>query len=152
SGTREHTSGFTRTAMATISSVAAISRLKVRRAPVRRARSRSTSASTMWRRSSRRCAVMPWAPASRHCSAARTGSGYVVPRALRRVATWSTLTWRRTAAFTVAASFLVRRGGLAQLLVGLGRLQDLPVRAVAAHDVRALGGRVGVLAGDHGHG
>ena len=49
--------------------------------------SRAMSLSRMWRRSSRRCAVMPSAPASIAASAARTGSGRSPPRALRRVAT-----------------------------------------------------------------
>src|SRR5262249_57164834 len=44
---------------------------------------------------SRRCAVMPSAPASIAIFAARTGSGCAPPRALRMVATWSTLTPRR---------------------------------------------------------
>ena len=45
------------------------------------------SSSRIWRRSSRRCAVMPSAPASIASSAARTGSGTAPPRALRTVAT-----------------------------------------------------------------
>ena len=49
--------------------------------------SRAMSASRMWRRSSRRCAVMPSAPASMASSAARTGSGRSPPRAFRKVAT-----------------------------------------------------------------
>jgi hypothetical protein len=49
--------------------------------------SRAMSSSRMWRRSSRRCAVMPSAPASIAASAARTGSGLRPARALRRVAT-----------------------------------------------------------------
>ena len=49
--------------------------------------SRSISLSEIWRRSSRRWAVMPWAPASSASCAARTGSGHGVPRALRMVAT-----------------------------------------------------------------
>ena len=51
--------------------------------------------SVMWRRSSRRCAVMPSAPASAARMAARTGSGWSPPRAFRMVATWSMLTPRR---------------------------------------------------------
>jgi hypothetical protein len=54
--------------------------------------SASTSASWTCRRSSRRCAVMPSAPASSHMVAARTGSGSSPRRACRSVATWSTLT------------------------------------------------------------
>ncbi len=45
------------------------------------------SSSRIWRRSSRRWAVMPSAPASMASSAARTGSGRDPPRALRMVAT-----------------------------------------------------------------
>ena len=43
--------------------------------------------SVMWRRSSRRWAVIPSAPASAAAKAARTGSGWSPPRALRIVAT-----------------------------------------------------------------
>ena len=57
--------------------------------------SRVMSPSVMWRRSSRRCAVMPSAPAFSASSAARTGSGSPPPRAFRTVATWSMLTPRR---------------------------------------------------------
>ena len=53
------------------------------------------SSSTMWRRSSRKCAVMPSAPAAIAIAAAFTGSGCRPPRALRTVATWSILTPRR---------------------------------------------------------
>ena len=67
-----------------------------------RSRSRSVrlsmSASEMWRRSSRRWAVMPSAPAASASRAARTGSGWTPPRAFRTVATWSMLTPRRTPA------------------------------------------------------
>src|SRR6267378_1821763 len=48
--------------------------------------SRAMSESRMWRRSSRKCAVMPSAPASIAANAARTGSGRAPPRALRSVA------------------------------------------------------------------
>jgi hypothetical protein len=41
----------------------------------------------MWRRSSRKCAVMPSPPTAATISAARTGSGWSPPRALRIVAT-----------------------------------------------------------------
>ena len=51
--------GRWRSAMASISSVAAISKLS---GPVSSRLSRAMSASEMWRRSSRRCAVMPSAP------------------------------------------------------------------------------------------
>src|SRR5688572_22785813 len=57
--------------------------------------SRSTSASWMWRLSSRRCAVIPWAPAASHAAAASTGSGSNPRRACRRVATWSILIYSR---------------------------------------------------------
>jgi hypothetical protein len=55
-------------------------------------RSLRTSASWMWRRSSRRCTVMPSAPPRWASTAAHTGSGSQVRRAWRRVATWSILT------------------------------------------------------------
>src|SRR5262249_8136990 len=58
--------------------------------------SRAMSSSRIWRRASRRCAVMPSAPASIATCAARTGSGLTPALALRRVATWSTLTPRRS--------------------------------------------------------
>jgi hypothetical protein len=48
---------------------------------------RDASSSRIWRRSSRRCAVMPSAPAAMASLAARTGSGWRPPRALRIVAT-----------------------------------------------------------------
>ena len=69
---------------ATISSVAAISKFSGLSIS---ALSRAMSSSRMWRRSSRRCAVMPSAPASIASFAARTGSGCTPPRALRMVAT-----------------------------------------------------------------
>ncbi len=49
--------------------------------------SRAMSSSRIWRRSSRRCAVIPSAPAASASLAARTGSGTAPPRALRTVAT-----------------------------------------------------------------
>ena len=72
SGTRVQKSGFTSRAIRSISSVAAISRFST---PVTVSRSTRTSRSWMWRRSSRRCTVMPCAPASSHSVAAATGSG-----------------------------------------------------------------------------
>ena len=71
-------------AIASISSVAAISKLSGLSIS---AFSRAMSSSRMWRRSSRRCAVMPSAPAAMASLAARTGSGWRPPRALRMVAT-----------------------------------------------------------------
>ncbi len=67
----------------------------VERHPAISARSRSRSASRMCRRSSRRCAVIPSAPAATAAKAASTGSGCTPPRALRTVATWSMFTPRR---------------------------------------------------------
>src|SRR5262245_33370068 len=78
-----------RLAMPTISSVAAISRLSLMCTSSRR---RRTSSSWMWRRSSRRCTVMPSAPPRCASTAAHTGSGSYVCRACRRVATWSMFT------------------------------------------------------------
>src|SRR6266496_77432 len=46
----------------------------------------------MWRRSSRKCTVMPLAPPRCASTAAHTGSGSYVRRACRSVATWSILT------------------------------------------------------------
>src|SRR6185312_8155748 len=80
-------------AAATISSVAAISKFNGLSIS---AFSRAMSSSRMWRRSSRKCAVMPSAPAAMASLAARTGSGWRPPRALRMVATWSTLMPRRS--------------------------------------------------------
>src|SRR5207302_8293607 len=99
SGTGHASSGRTRSATATMASVTAISRFSLM--PSRR-RSSSTSRSWMWRRSSRRCTVMPSAPAASATSAASTGSGYSTRRACRRVATWSTLTPRRSTGRNVA--------------------------------------------------
>jgi hypothetical protein len=59
SGTRVTMSGRMRRAIASIAGVAAISRLRRLRTV---ARSSSTSRSWMWRRSSRKCTVMPSAP------------------------------------------------------------------------------------------
>ena len=84
SGTRQAACGRVSIAIATISSVAAISKLS---GLAISALSRAMSSSRMWRRSSRRCAVMPSAPASIASFAARTGSGCRPPRALRMVAT-----------------------------------------------------------------
>src|SRR5690348_389972 len=80
-------------AAATISSVAAISKFKGLSIS---ALSRAMSSSRICRLSSRKCAVMPSAPAAMASLAARTGSGWRPPRALRMVATWSTLTPRRS--------------------------------------------------------
>ena len=88
---RPHAAGCA-CAIAIISSVAAISKLS---GLAISAFSRAMSSSRIWRRSSRRCAVMPSAPASIASIAARTGSGCRPPRALRIVATWSMLTPRR---------------------------------------------------------
>ena len=123
-----------RRAMATISSVAAISRLSGHRQLGAGARRR---ASWMWRRSSRRCAVMPSAPASAARRAARNGSGCGAPRAWRTVATWSMLTPRRIGRGVrlVKRSPPRRRGG------GRGR----PPAAIAA--IR-LSGRATPAAGD----
>ena len=63
SGTSVQKSGLVARAIASISSVAAISRLST---PETVSRSTRTSRSWMWRRSSRRCTVMPSAPASSH--------------------------------------------------------------------------------------
>ena len=57
--------------------------------------SRAMSSSEMWRRSSRRCAVMPSAPASTARQRGAQRVGMRPPRALRMVATWSMLTPRR---------------------------------------------------------
>jgi uncharacterized membrane protein YdfJ with MMPL/SSD domain len=61
-----------RQASDSISAVAAISKLS---GAAISARNRRMSASRMWRRSSRKCAVMPSAPAAIACLAAATGSG-----------------------------------------------------------------------------
>ncbi len=72
SGTRQAACGRVSSAIATISSVAAISKL---RGTVRPRLSAAMSVSRIWRRSSRRCAVMPSAPASTasKCRAHRVG-------------------------------------------------------------------------------
>src|ERR1700674_127351 len=49
----------------------------------------------MWRLSSRKCAVIPSAPAASHTIAASTGSGSAPRRACRSVATWSILIYSR---------------------------------------------------------
>src|SRR5690349_19035128 len=79
--------------MPSISSVAAISRLSGLSIS---AFSRAMSSSRIWRRSSRKWAVMPSAPAAIASFAARTGSGCRPPRAFRMVATWSMLTPSRS--------------------------------------------------------
>src|SRR5690625_4293747 len=92
SGTIQTACGRWRSAIACISSVIAISRLSgSESSPI----SRSISSSVIWRRSTRRCAVIPSAPAASAICAARTGSGTAPPRAFRTVATWSILTPRR---------------------------------------------------------
>ena len=83
SGTRVTMSGRIRRAIASMSAVAAISRFSRVRTV---ARSSSTSRSWMWRRSSRRCTVMPSAPPSSASRARRTGSGSTVRRAWRTLA------------------------------------------------------------------
>ena len=89
SGTRQQSSGFTSQAMLSISSVTAISRFI--RVSIR-SFSKQTSLSWIWRRSSRKCKVILSAPACSTSKAAYTGSGYRVPLACLRVATWSILT------------------------------------------------------------
>ncbi len=84
SGTRQQACGRIFSAMSSICSVAAISKFSGAEIVSLR---RRMSSSTIWRRSSRRCAVMPSAPAASAICAARTGSGTAPPRALRRVAT-----------------------------------------------------------------
>ena len=75
SGTRQAACGLWASAMDSISGVTAHSKFSGR--PRRRqiTASASMSPSEMWRRSSRRWAVMPSAPAARAISAARMGSG-----------------------------------------------------------------------------
>ena len=84
SGTMQHACGRTASAISTISSVAAISKLSGLSIPAFMA---GTSASRICRRSSRKWIVIPSAPAAIASSAAATGSGYASPRALRSVAT-----------------------------------------------------------------
>ena len=83
SGTRQTACGRWRSAIACISSVAAISRLS---GSVSSAISAAMSASVMWRRSSRRCAVMPSAPAASASlrGAQRVGIGAAAGVAHRR--------------------------------------------------------------------
>ncbi len=76
SGTRQTACGRWRRAMACISAVAAHSKFS---GTVSAAISASISASRMWRRSSRRWAVMPSAPAASASRAARSGSGQARP-------------------------------------------------------------------------
>src|SRR5436305_11917453 len=57
----------------------------------------------MWRRSSRRCTVMPSAPPSSASTAAATGSGSAARRACRTVATWSMFTPKRIGWVVMAA-------------------------------------------------
>src|SRR5689334_2040492 len=89
SGTSIAISGRSVHARPIISSVAAISRLSLM---CTRSRKRRTSSSWTWRRSSRRCTVIPSAPPRCASTAAHTGSGSYVRRAWRSVATWSMLT------------------------------------------------------------
>ena len=93
SGTRHTACGLVASEIRSMSEVAAISKFSGFEIS---AFSRAMSVSRMWRRSSRKCAVMPSAPASIASNAARTGSGRAPPRALRSVATWSTFTPRRS--------------------------------------------------------
>src|SRR5689334_5666357 len=93
SGTRQTACGFVASDIRSMSAVAAISKFSGLEISFL---SRAMSSSRICRRSSRRCAVMPSAPASIATCAARTGSGRWPPRALRKVATWSTLTPRRS--------------------------------------------------------
>ena len=93
SGTRQHAFGCTRSAMAIISSLAAISKFSGASID---SFNRKISASRIWRRSSRRCAVIPCAPAAMAVCAPITGSGCQPPRAFRTVAMWSILTPKRT--------------------------------------------------------
>src|SRR5207342_2140530 len=60
-----------------------------------------TSSARMWRASGRGCTVMPCAPASRQARAARTTSGSLPPRELRRTAILLTLTLRTVIARSV---------------------------------------------------
>src|SRR5258708_2270188 len=76
--------GLVRSAIAVISGVAAISKLSGAAISALR---RTMSSSRICRRSSRKCAVMPAAPAAMAILAAWTGSGWMPPRALRSVAT-----------------------------------------------------------------
>jgi hypothetical protein len=92
SGTSVIWYGFTRSAMVSISSVSAISRLNTVRTELAIL---MMSSSCICRRSSRKCAVIPSAPASSQSAAAATGSGSSVRRAWRSVATWSTFMYRR---------------------------------------------------------
>ena len=93
SGTRQTISGFNFSASATISGVLAISKFN---RVLTTSRNFQMSRSCMCRRSSRRCAVMPCAPATSLMRAASTGSGSPAAcpryRASRIVATWSMLT------------------------------------------------------------
>src|SRR5664279_3459148 len=120
SGTRQTACGCTLSAIAVISSVAAISKLSGLSISAFR---RAMSSSRMWRRSSRKCAVMPSQPAAIASLAARTGSGWRPPRALRMVATWSTLMPRR------------KRGGLIYLTVDPFRLRHHRFGAQLRDDV-----------------
>ena len=93
SGTRQTMPGCSLSANRTIFGAMDISKF---RRVLTSLRSDFTSASRMCRRSSRRCAVMPCAPAASQVSAASTGLGspFLIPRyrASRRVATWSIFT------------------------------------------------------------
>src|SRR5947209_7972810 len=102
SGTRHTAWGFVASDIRSMSSVAAISKFSGFEISAFR---RAISSSRMCRRSSRKCAVMPSAPASIATSAARTGSGRIPALALRSVATWSTLTPRRSGGGATLAIF-----------------------------------------------
>src|SRR5512145_3194323 len=121
SGTIVAENGLVRAAIPTISGVAAISRL-IRVLTTRDRISRSLS--WMWRRSSRRCTVMPSAPASSAIPAAVTGSGSAPRRACRTVATWSMFTPSRfrMASVDLGADLVGQRVGD---LFGLGSVLPL---------------------------
>ena len=115
SGTRQTASGLRRRAMSIISGVVAISKL---RRVVTASRMAQMSRSRMCRRSSRRWAVMPCAPAASACRTASTGHGspWSRPRyrACRSVATWSMLTPSLSIGFG-ALLFVRRFRGLLRL-------------------------------------
>src|SRR3569832_296563 len=78
----------------------------------------SMASSEIWRRSSRKCAVIPSAPAAAASRAARNGSGYGAPRAFRIVATWSIFTPRRSRVMVTSRESTAPRlysGGIAQM-------------------------------------
>ncbi len=137
SGTRQAAWGRWRRAISSISSVAAISRFK---GMVSRSISAEMSSSRMWRRSSRRWAVIPSAPASAASRAARTGSGRSPPRAFRMVATWSILTPRRRCEVTPPFGFPACRPEARQAPAAAPRARRPGCRAGSAGR-RALRGR-----------